>query len=47
MVQKQAAMLSFIDGFKLVAVVFLVLVPFVFIMKKPAHHGGPGMVAGE
>jgi MFS transporter, DHA2 family, multidrug resistance protein len=47
MVQKEAAMLSFIDGFKLVAVVFLVLLPFVFIMKKPAHHGGPGMVAGE
>lgn len=47
MVQKQAAMLSFIDGFKMVAVVFIILVPFVFIMKKPAHHGGPGMTAGE
>ncbi len=47
MVQKQAAMLSFIDGFKMVAVVFIILVPFVFIMKKPAHHGGPGMVAGD
>jgi DHA2 family multidrug resistance protein len=44
MVQKQAAMLSFLDGFKIVALVFLVLVPFVFIMKKPAHHGGPGMM---
>jgi hypothetical protein len=47
MVQRQAAMLSFIDGFKTVAFVFLILIPFVFIMKKPHHHGGPGMVAGE
>jgi MFS transporter, DHA2 family, multidrug resistance protein len=47
MVQKQAAILSFLDGFKLVALVFLVLVPFVFIMRKPAHHGGPGMMVGD
>jgi hypothetical protein len=47
MVQRQAAMLSFTDGFKIVAFVFVVLVPFVFIMKKPAHHGSPGMIAGE
>jgi DHA2 family multidrug resistance protein len=38
MVQQQAAMLSFIDGFKLLALVFLVLVPFVALMKKPQHH---------
>lgn len=47
MVQKQAAMLSFIDGFKLVALMFLVLIPFVYLMKKPQHHGSPGIVAGE
>jgi DHA2 family multidrug resistance protein len=47
MVQRQAAMLSFIDGFKLVGVVFLVLVPFVFIMKKPRHHGGGHVMVGE
>ncbi|RPJ74170.1 MAG: MFS transporter [Acidobacteria bacterium] len=39
MVQQQAAMLSFIDGFKLLAVVFLLLVPFVALMRKPQHHG--------
>ncbi len=47
MVQQQAAILSFIDGFKVLAIVFLALIPFVFIMKKPHHHGGPGMIAGE
>ncbi len=47
MVQRQAAMLSFIDGFKVVAVVFVILIPFVFIMRKPQHHGGPGVMAGE
>jgi DHA2 family multidrug resistance protein len=47
MVQKQAAMLSFIDGFKLIAIVFLLMIPLVWIMKKPHHHGGPGMVVGE
>jgi len=39
MVQQHAAMLSFIDGFKLLAVVFLLLVPFVALMRKPQHHG--------
>ena len=47
MVQQQAAMLAFIDGFKLLAVVFLVLVPFVALMKKPQHHGRPAVAAGE
>jgi MFS transporter, DHA2 family, multidrug resistance protein len=47
MVQKQAAMIAFIDGFKFLAVVFLVLLPLVFLLKKPQHHGAPGVVAGE
>jgi len=47
MVQQQAAMLSFIGGFKLLAIVFLAIIPFVLIMKKPRHHGGPAMAAGE
>ena len=41
MVQKQAAMLAFIDGFKFLAVVFLLLLPLVFLMRKPRHHEGP------
>ena len=47
MVQKQAAMLSFIDGFKMLAVVFLVLVPFVFLMKKPRTTAGRGWWRGS
>jgi hypothetical protein len=47
MVQKQAAMIAFIDGFKLLAVLFLALVPFAFLMKKPQHHDAPRPVAGE
>jgi DHA2 family multidrug resistance protein len=47
MVQKQAAMIAFIDGFKFLAVVFLVLLPLVFLMKKPQHHDGPAAAVGE
>ena len=47
MVQQQAAMLSFLDGFIVIGMVFVVLIPLVFLMKKPAHHGGPGMVAAD
>jgi MFS transporter, DHA2 family, multidrug resistance protein len=47
MVQRQAAMIAFLDGFKLLAVVFLLLLPLVFLMKKPHHHGGPAAVVGE
>ncbi len=35
MVQQQAAMRSFIDVFRLMAIVFLVMLPLVFLMKKP------------
>lgn len=35
MVQKQAAMLSFIDSFWLMAVIFGALVPLVFLLRKP------------
>jgi len=38
MVQKQAAMMAFIDGFVMLAVVFLLMLPLVFLMKKPRHH---------
>jgi DHA2 family multidrug resistance protein len=36
LVQAQAAMLSFIDVFRILAVMFLVLVPLLLIMKRPA-----------
>ncbi|HEY3381984.1 MAG TPA: DHA2 family efflux MFS transporter permease subunit [Vicinamibacterales bacterium] len=47
MVQKQAAMIAFLDGFKLLAVVFLLLIPLVLLMRKPRHHESPGMIAGD
>jgi DHA2 family multidrug resistance protein len=40
-VQQQAAMLAFVDTFRALAVVFLLVLPLLFLMKKPRHHGGP------
>jgi DHA2 family multidrug resistance protein len=34
-VQRQAAMLSFIDIFRILGIIFLLLLPLVWIMKKP------------
>ncbi len=42
LVRQQAAMLSFLDIFWLIAIVFLLMIPLVFIMKKPR-----GPVSGE
>jgi MFS transporter, DHA2 family, multidrug resistance protein len=40
-VQRQAAMLAFIDVFWLLGVVCLCMIPFMFLIKKPpAHHEG-------
>jgi DHA2 family multidrug resistance protein len=41
MVQQQSAMLSFVDTFRAMAVVFLLVLPLLFLMRKPRHHGGP------
>ncbi len=41
MVQQQAAMQSFVDTFLMMSVVFLLVLPLLFLMKKPKHHGGP------
>jgi len=38
MVLRQAAMLSFVDTFLALAVVFLLVLPLLFAMKKPRHH---------
>jgi DHA2 family multidrug resistance protein len=46
MVQQQAAMLSYIDAFFLLAVMFVAVMPLVLIMKKPKGGvGGPEMGA--
>jgi hypothetical protein len=31
----------------LLAVVFVVMTPLVFLMKKPRHHESPAPIAGE
>jgi DHA2 family multidrug resistance protein len=41
MVQQQAAMLSFVDTFRLMGLVFLLLLPLLILMKRPRHKGGP------
>ena len=38
-VQRQAAMLSYIDNFKILAIVSLCLIPMVFLIKKPRKGG--------
>jgi DHA2 family multidrug resistance protein len=43
MVQRQAAMLAFIDLFRLLGVIFLVMIPLVFVMRRP--HGQSQVVA--
>ncbi|HMC63151.1 MAG TPA: hypothetical protein VKJ01_28410, partial [Candidatus Solibacter sp.] len=43
MVQRQAAMLAFLDTFRAMAVVFLLVLPFLLIMKRPSHRGGGGV----
>jgi len=40
-VQQQSAMLAFVDTFRALAVVFLLVLPLLFLMKRPRHHGGP------
>ena len=45
MVQQQAAMLSFADAFKLLAFLFLVVLPLILLMRAPRHKGGAGMAA--
>jgi DHA2 family multidrug resistance protein len=39
-VQKQAAMLSYIDSFWVMAMIFLFLLPLVFLMKRPQPGAG-------
>jgi hypothetical protein len=35
-------MLSFVDTFRAMAIVFLLVLPFLFIMKRPTHHKAAG-----
>ncbi len=38
MVLRQASMISFVDTFGAMAVVFLLVLPLLFIMRRPKHH---------
>ncbi len=46
MVQKQAAITAFLDAFRAIAVVFVAMVPFVFLLRRPRHQSR-GAVAAE
>ena len=43
LVQAQAAMLSFVDVFRILALMFLATVPLLLIMKRPRHGGATEM----
>lgn len=44
-VQNQALLLAFLDDFRLLGVIFLLVIPFVFIMKGGLAHHGPSPAA--
>ena len=41
-VQRQAAMRAFVDTFRAMAIVFLLVLPFLLIMRRPKHHRAAG-----
>jgi DHA2 family multidrug resistance protein len=41
MIERQATILSYIDVFQLLALIFLLMVPLVLIMKRPSHGTKP------
>jgi DHA2 family multidrug resistance protein len=43
-VQQQATMLAYIDSFWVFGLVFVLMIPFVFLMKKTVPHKGPAVV---
>jgi DHA2 family multidrug resistance protein len=40
MVQRHAAMLSYVDAFFLLSIMFIAMLPLVLIMKRPTHAAG-------
>jgi hypothetical protein len=39
-IQRQAAMLAFLDNFKMLGVTFLLVIPVLALMKKPRVRAG-------
>jgi DHA2 family multidrug resistance protein len=42
MLLKQAVVLSYLDAFRVLTVLFVIVSPLVWMMRKPAHQSGPG-----
>ena len=42
MVQREALMLGFVRSFRLLGFMFFMMIPLVFLMKKPRGGGGAG-----
>ena len=42
MVQRQAMMVSFVDVFRLLGTMFLLLLPLILLMKRPKGAPAPG-----
>jgi len=40
MVEQQASMLSFLRTFRILGIIFLVVIPLLLLLRKPAHRGG-------
>jgi DHA2 family multidrug resistance protein len=40
LVQRQSAMLAFVDNFKMLGVIFLAVIPFLILMRKPRVAAG-------
>jgi len=47
MVQQQAAMLAFLDGFRLLGVMMLAVAPLIFLMKRPSQAAEHPTVEAE
>ena len=41
MVQRQAAMVSFVTIFRMLGILFLLLIPLILIMKRPRRQAAP------
>jgi hypothetical protein len=41
-VLRQASMNSFVDTFRAMGIVFLLVIPLLFVMKRPRRHSGGG-----
>ena len=40
MIRREAAFLSFVDAFHLLGIIFLVMIPLLFLMRKPGKSPG-------